>query len=280
MPDKRIGIITNGNFFARLILDRVIHQYHDQVISIIVVTGDYKGRTGINALWELSRSMGLSYFTYKCFVAGVFLILRKLNPKKLLSVEKFANIYNLDTINTPSIKSEEITEYIQSLKLDLIVSVSCPQLIGRKILSSTQLGGINIHSSLLPSYAGLAPYYWVLSKGEGITGTSVHFMTVKFDQGNILLQRKLKIEPGESAFHLFTRLSLLGSEVLPEAIKCVFNGGQGFAQDLSKYSYYSNPTFSSYFDLKRAKHCMIKISDIFELVRVISNNSKSFFESM
>ena len=145
--------------------------------------------------------------------------------------------------------------------------MSCPQRISETLLSLAKRGGINIHSSLLPAYAGLAPYLWVLANGERVTGTTVHWMTHKWDQGNILVQKECPIEPGVSVFHLFEALARLGGEALVEAVELALAGAKGSQQDLSQRSYYSHPTAAACRDLKRRGYCFMRGSDWVGLLR-------------
>lgn len=265
--NPRIVVITNGNYFARLILDNVFNQERENIVGILVITGDYKGRTGVRALWELGKVTALPYIVYKVFSIVLFRAAKIIFRKALFSVSDLAKLYHLSYEEMVSIKSEEAIEWVVNRRPDLVISVSCPQMIGKKILNSGKYGGINIHSSLLPSYAGLAPYYWVLSRGEKTTGTTVHYMTLKFDEGNILEQKEIPIDERESAFHLFYRLALTGNEILQNAVEKVFNGDRGYPQEMSKYSYFSNPTFESYLELRRKGHCLLRFGEIMSVIR-------------
>jgi methionyl-tRNA formyltransferase len=119
----------------------------------------------------------------------------------------------------------------------------------------------------LPRYAGLAPYFWVLSSGEKTTGTTVHFMTLKFDEGNILVQESTPIEPGESAFHLFTRLAQVGNGAIFKAVQLVLQGSAGYRQDLNEYTYYSHPSFAAYRQLRANGHCLVRFGEILPTMR-------------
>jgi methionyl-tRNA formyltransferase len=207
MSDPKIVIVTNGNYFARLILDGLLQNYRANVSGILIVTGDYKARTGLRALWAIGKSTAFPYLAYKVFTIIAFRLAKNFNKQAHFSVEDVAAKYEIPTKSVVSVNSEPVLEWVAGHNLDLLVSVSCPQMIKRKMLSLPRLGGINIHSSLLPSYAGLAPYFWVLSAGEKVTGTTVHYMTLKFDEGNILSQKEMTIHSQESAFNLFNRLA-------------------------------------------------------------------------
>ncbi len=47
MRDKLV-VLTNGNLFARLILDKLFNESPDQISGVLIVTGDYKARTAFN----------------------------------------------------------------------------------------------------------------------------------------------------------------------------------------------------------------------------------------
>jgi methionyl-tRNA formyltransferase len=242
-------------------------------VGILVVTGDYKGRSGIKALYELSKVTTLPYIIYKLFTVAIFTIVQFIYPKSSFTVDAEAKRYKIPIHHVVSIKSKAAIDWIELQKPDLIVSVSCPQMIGKKILSLPKLGGINIHASLLPAYAGLAPYYWVLANGLPETGITVHYMTLKFDQGNILAQKKYPVAPHSNAFKLFYELSVLGGKALFEGVEKALNGDGGTPQDLSQYSYFSNPDDSSYKRLKQNKNYIIHLADFFHVIRMeISKN--------
>jgi methionyl-tRNA formyltransferase len=190
-------------------------------------------------------------------------------PQKAFEVSAFAKRYQIPVTRTASIKKNEIITYISSLQPDLIVSVSCPQMIGKKILQSAVLGGINIHSSLLPKFAGLAPYYWVLAENEKETGITVHYMTLKFDQGNILAQSKTKISPRESAFALFCKLSAAGTHILHQSVEMALAQDSGEKQDLSGYSYFSNPSFKSYVQFKKNGFALFRFSELIKSINLV-----------
>jgi len=263
----RLVVITNGNYFARLILDRILNKYSDSIPGILLITGDYKGRTKFHALWELGQSTATPYLVYKIFTYVVFELAQRLFPGAILTVEQQAKQKGIPVYKSISVNSRGAYSWVASLEPGLLVSVSCPQLIRGAMLSTANLGGINIHSSLLPAYAGLAPYYWVLSAGERNTGATVHYMTLRFDEGDILVQKQIAIEPRESAFHLFKRLALLGSEALEEAILLALEGTEGVKQDLVKYSYYSHSSLKSYLDLRGRGHVLVRIGELLETIR-------------
>lgn len=267
METSKLIVITNGNYFARLILDALFQHYAAHIGGVLIVTGDYKARTGLRAVWEIGKKTALPYLLYKIFTLVAFKIARHLFKKAIFDVETLSRHYGVPVHEVTAVNSEEALNWVAAQTPDLLVSVSCPQMIKRKMLSLAKHGGINIHSSLLPTYAGLAPYYWVLSNGERDTGTTVHYMTLKFDEGNILAQRSLEILPKESAFHLFKRLAELGGPAVVEAVGKALSENPGIKQNMAQYTYYSSPTFSSYIALKKQGHSLFRLGELVTAIR-------------
>ncbi|MEM8730885.1 MAG: phosphoribosylglycinamide formyltransferase [Pseudomonadota bacterium] len=65
---------------------------------------------------------------------------------------------------------------------------------------------LNIHPSLLPHHKGLDTYVRALAAGDREYGATVHVVTPALDDGPILGQVRLPIEPGDTAEDLAIRL--------------------------------------------------------------------------
>lgn len=83
---------------------------------------------------------------------------------------------------------------------------------------------LNIHPSLLPAFGGRG-YYGdrvhaaVLAAGVPMTGCTVHYVTAAYDDGPILLQREVGVEPGDTVDTLAARVFEAERIALPEAIR-------------------------------------------------------------
>jgi phosphoribosylglycinamide formyltransferase-1 len=65
---------------------------------------------------------------------------------------------------------------------------------------------INLHPSLLPRYPGLNTYQRVLDAGDSEHGSSMHFVTEGLDDGPLIAQVKIPVQPGDDAGSLARRL--------------------------------------------------------------------------
>jgi folate-dependent phosphoribosylglycinamide formyltransferase PurN len=82
---------------------------------------------------------------------------------------------------------------------------------------------LNIHPSLLPKYKGLNTHKRVLSNNEKYSGCTVHFVNSRLDSGKIILQKKVKINKGETAVSLAKKILIQEHKLYPKAISKVFN---------------------------------------------------------
>jgi len=78
---------------------------------------------------------------------------------------------------------------------------------------------LNIHPSLLPKYPGLNTHARALEAGDTEHGCSVHEVTEILDQGPILGQARLRVEPGEAPETLAARVLPLEHKLYPAVLR-------------------------------------------------------------
>lgn len=108
---------------------------------------------------------------------------------------------------------------LRALKPDLCVTAAFGQILSQEILDIPTIGTVNVHSSLLPHYRGSAPINWAVIQGETVTGVTTMMTDKGLDTGDILLQKKVDILPGETAEELTARLAPIGAELLVETVR-------------------------------------------------------------
>jgi len=141
------------------------------------------------------------------------------SPVKQLAEKKGIPLYQPSRVNQPSFICQ-----VKRIAPDLIVSVAFGQILSPEILSIPKICCINLHPSLLPRYRGPAPIQRAIIRGEKETGVTVQRMEEEVDKGMIILQRKIPIDISDTARDLEEKLSLLGADVLIEAIKKIREG--------------------------------------------------------
>jgi methionyl-tRNA formyltransferase len=108
------------------------------------------------------------------------------------------------------------------------VALAYGQLIPRDVLESPPRGVLGVHPSLLPKYRGAAPVTWAILNGERQTGMTIFRLNERLDAGDVVWQRAIAIEPGETAEALTRRLSRLGAEGLIQALEAMASGTAEF----------------------------------------------------
>ena len=119
---------------------------------------------------------------------------------------------HFSTITSNSIQSVALNHSVDLIKIDAdysnailkirfyqpdIIIVSCyPRLLPSSLISIAKEGCFNIHPSMLPLFRGPVPLFWQFREGIDDFGVTLHRMTNKFDDGNIVSQQAVKIEDG------------------------------------------------------------------------------------
>lgn len=263
----RLVLVTNGNYFIRLVADELFQAYGQSIDRVVIITGDYRGKTGLAALrWLLART-AFPYLVYKIVQMLAFAVAGRIRRGVPYDIQALARGRGIPVFAFRSIKDEKAIRCVEEAQPDLIVSLGCPQRIGEHLLRAARRGGINGHASLLPRFAGLAPYFWVLAEGERRTGLTIHYMTENFDEGNILGCVEMDIAPRESAFALFRRLCMAGSPLLVTAVRRALDGDPGIAQNKEFHTYRSHPNFAAYRRLRRHGHRLIRLTELWRALR-------------
>src|SRR5882762_4039238 len=128
---------------------------------------------------------------------------------------------------------------IAALRPEILFSFYYRNLIKPEILKVPPAGCLNLHGSLLPAYRGRCPVNWVLIKGEKETGVTLHHMTAKPDDGDIIAQKKIPIGEEDTAWTLHQKAAGTSAQMLDEILPQIRNGtARRTPQDSSKASYY------------------------------------------
>jgi phosphoribosylglycinamide formyltransferase-1 len=83
---------------------------------------------------------------------------------------------------------------------------------------------MNIHPSLLPSFAGLDTHQRALDTGVKIHGSTVHFVTPDLDDGSIIIQAAVPVLAQDNASTLATRVLQQEHRIYPLAVRWFVEG--------------------------------------------------------
>ncbi|MAT35544.1 MAG: phosphoribosylglycinamide formyltransferase, partial [Ponticaulis sp.] len=77
---------------------------------------------------------------------------------------------------------------------------------------------INIHPSLLPKYPGLHTHKRAIEAGDKEAGCSVHWVTEGVDEGAVIDQERVPVEPGDTPDTLAERVLSREHVLYPRAL--------------------------------------------------------------
>ena len=148
------------------------------------------------------------------------------SPVSILATEM-----KLQVIKYKVIKGNpEVAKKLGSFGADLFVVVSYGQILPKEILEMPAMGCVNVHPSLLPKYRGSTPFVTALLNGETKTGTTIMLMDEKMDEGPIIAQEEVLIEPYDNAVTLGDKLSRVSASLLLTVLDKTANGTIPFSQ--------------------------------------------------
>jgi UDP-4-amino-4-deoxy-L-arabinose formyltransferase/UDP-glucuronic acid dehydrogenase (UDP-4-keto-hexauronic acid decarboxylating) len=117
-----------------------------------------------------------------------------------------------------SVCSNEGIELLCKHSPDLIIVATWKQILKENVLRLPTRGVVNFHPSLLPHYRGPCPTNAALHNDDQVTGMTIHYVTDRPDEGNILLQRSIVIGNTDNDGQLRQKLARLAGELVPELV--------------------------------------------------------------
>jgi phosphoribosylglycinamide formyltransferase-1 len=108
----------------------------------------------------------------------------------------------------------------------IVVLAGYDRILTRPLLNAFPGRVLNLHNSLLPSFAGtMSAVQAALDHGVKVTGCTVHLVDEDYvDGGPIVLQAAVEVEDGDSAETLLERIHAQEWRILPEAIAMLARG--------------------------------------------------------
>ncbi len=137
---------------------------------------------------------------------------------------------------------QELEQWIEQFKSDAVWVKTFPWKIPERILNKPRFGFINFHYAPLPHYRGANPLFWMIRDGATEGGVTVHQMTAAMDDGPILLQSKVPLNPATTFGMLVSGLGFSGAELSMRMLQLMqSNNVSGKPQDSGQASWYKRP---------------------------------------
>lgn len=118
---------------------------------------------------------------------------------------------------------QKVIDILRDCNIDLIVLAGFMRLLNPAIVETFRGRILNLHPSLLPKYGGKGMWGHhvheaVIAAGETESGVTVHYVNEEYDRGEILMQERVEILPGETAESLEAKIHEAEYRLYPIAI--------------------------------------------------------------
>ncbi|MFX0199133.1 MAG: methionyl-tRNA formyltransferase [Candidatus Hodarchaeota archaeon] len=256
-------ITQEDPFYVKFLFDEFLRTYkHLAEIKGVVITP----AMGNKSLFKFARQMydfygpidflkmALRYAGYK-IIAIAPSFLRSNNPYSLAQLCKY---YGIRVIHENNLNSMHFLHKLKGMSLDLIISVAAPVIFKQDLIQLPSWGCINIHNAKLPKYRGMMPNFWQMYHNEKSVGITIHEINPIIDDGRIILQKEVDINPNETLDSLLKRTKRMGAHYMIEAINMIKSGNIKYMEnDAMQASYFSFPTREDVKEFKRREKKII-----------------------
>ncbi|MBP9718020.1 phosphoribosylglycinamide formyltransferase [Candidatus Gracilibacteria bacterium] len=122
----------------------------------------------------------------------------------------------------------QMVALLQTERVDLVVLVGYMKILTPLFVRAFPQRIINVHPALIPKYSGkdffgASVHEAVLKSGDAETGMTIHYVDEGVDSGEIIMQKKCPVLPGDTVETLKARVQALEKEWYPKAIAQIAN---------------------------------------------------------
>lgn len=139
------------------------------------------------------------------------------------AVKRYAVEVGLPILQPVKLRDEEFVSAFKALDADLGIVIAF-RMLPEIIWAEPRLGTFNLHASLLPQYRGAAPINRAIMNGETETGVTTFLLNPQIDEGAVLGQTKVAIEPSDNVGTLHDKLMNVGVDLVLETVEKIADG--------------------------------------------------------
>ncbi len=139
------------------------------------------------------------------------------------AVKRYASEVGLPIMQPEKLRNEEFVEAFKALEADLGIVIAF-RMLPEIIWAAPKMGTFNLHASLLPQYRGAAPINRAIMNGETVTGVTTFLLNPQIDEGAVIGQVKVEIEPSDNVGTLHDKLMNCGVDLVLETVDKLASG--------------------------------------------------------
>lgn len=174
-----------------------------------------------------------------------------LAQRRFHSVAAAAAYYRVPVEYPKDVNAPEFLTRLRELGVDVILSVSCPQVFREDLIRLPALGCLNLHGADLPNYRGILPSFWMLAHGETQAAVTIFFVDARVDTGDAAGRRVFPILPDDTLESLILRSKQEACDLALETLDRIQAGTVERRPLQGEGSYFGFPTRAGYREFRR-----------------------------
>lgn len=139
------------------------------------------------------------------------------------AVKRYAVEAGLPILQPVKLRDEAFVAEFKALNADLGIVIAF-RMLPEIIWAAPKFGTFNLHASLLPQYRGAAPINRAIMNGETVTGVTTFLLNPQIDEGAVLGQVKIDIEPTDNVGTLHDKLMTVGTDLVIDTVEKIASG--------------------------------------------------------
>ena len=117
-----------------------------------------------------------------------------------------------------ALSEKKVIKELKKNNIDLICLAGFMKILSKNFINNFKGKILNIHPSLLPKYKGLNTHERAIKNKDKYSGCTVHFVNSRLDSGEIIKQKKVRIQKLDTPKTLAKRILIQEHKLYPAAI--------------------------------------------------------------
>ncbi len=252
----RIAILTvDEPLYLPDFFNRFLAKRGRDVAGIFICEPVYKNQTKSTMLIRYIKTFGIwnaAYLTWRVVAAKIRDALQiGFKKQRFNSITSVGRFHNTDVCFSEDVNASQFIKQLKSLNVDLILSVSCPQLFKEDLISLPAKGCLNLHGADLPKYRGIMPSFWMLANGEQQAGATIFFINAGIDTGDVAGKHLFPIFPEDTLDSFIIRSKREACDLALETLDKIEGGTISRTPLQGEGSYFGWPTREAYLRFRK-----------------------------
>ena len=142
-------------------------------------------------------------------------------------IESF--VFKMIRYDTPQEAGADLFGKLKERKIDYIALAGYLNLLPSAVVTAYRNRIVNIHPALLPKYGGKGMYGHhvheaVIAAGDAESGVSFHIVDEVYDNGPVIAQSRVPVQPGDTPETLAARVLELEHKLYPRVLNKLIKG--------------------------------------------------------